>query len=250
MKAKLAALFDSQARQSEKLVAEFEEHMKLWPDVQRQYELLDAEAIALASKLRACLDAGSPTWISVDAELRRKRWARDGVKAKFTRERDRIFIQLEHLTAPHIRKFCDDALIQAQNMMRLQQIESSEVIGSTISGIQTVRVTHNTAALVHARDTILDAIKVIRAMSHSSLPELQKQIAAYRGQFANLETDTWEISEMSQDQARDLVIKEETLVPDKGFLMPDGKVIKLAKPDTPRIAELSGRLDKLEKGTI
>jgi len=138
----LRALFDSQSKQSEKLVQELADHEKSWPAVKAAYDERDKECVASAAQLAAARLAGSPTALSIEVELKQRRLERDRTKADFSRQRDQISVQLEAITSPEIRRFCDEALQRAKDLHKLRRVETGQT-WFTPAGAKIVTVTHN-----------------------------------------------------------------------------------------------------------
>lgn len=252
MKAKIAALFDSQSRQSEKLVAQLAAHQATKPEVQRQYDELDQQCIELAGKMRAALDVQSPTWISIESDLKKCRWRRDAVKNAYRRELERLQRELEELTGPPIQAFHLQALDRAAGLSSMYTFERDELFYVAEHDVRMVKVRHNQAALATAKDLIFQRIREVRALRYRTLPELQAKIAESQRQFDEFDFSTLEIVTVSEATADLMKPHAEPDHLDKAhLLLPDGSILlaggEISMTDTAALAANYSELKKLAR---
>jgi hypothetical protein len=248
---KVQDYFDSKKRESARLVQELAEHMATWPAVIRQFDEIDEqECIPLARKWNDAKAAGSPKVVALEADLKQARWRRDGLKRNFGIRRDELVRQIESFTREPISKFHLEALDLARNIAKLYRYQRLEP-AHDMDGKRrraTVRITHNTDALIRAKDLIFERIKEVQGMNLSPLADVKQRIAEIRQEFFHLDTSTMQIEEIEEHREPDYRPTPDTGDSDKGMLLPGGGFhIHPPKADAARINNLSDRLSKLEK---
>jgi hypothetical protein len=247
---KLQEIFDSQARECSRLVAELEEHNKTWPEVKSEFDRIDREeCIVKARSVNDARSAGSPTYYALEGELKRSRWKRDGIASAFRRRRDELQTEIEKFTGEPIRNFHNDCLDRVKNLSKLYHYERDEKIYNVYADAITVRIRHNGAALDDAKNQIFEALKEVQGMRHSALSALKEKIEFYREQFDDFDFSTMEAATVSEQAARDMAPgKPDSTPAQSGMFMPDGSIHLFAPPaDAARLNSLSDRLSKLEK---
>ena len=239
---KISELFQSQSRESERLVKELAEHESRWPEVERQYQEIDAACIVLAGKLAAARLAGSPTAFEIETDLKAARLGRDRLKHDFERERTRIHTALENLTLGEIRAFEDACLAALKSLPALSHVETLSSDG--LSGRH--RVTHNAARLEELKESILEAKRDVRTLVHSSLPKIRERIAEWRSKWESIDTRELVEAELTDVQVGILrPPREKETDPARGIVTADGNVFVHGEPAS---ARLDRRLEKLAKG--
>lgn len=220
----LKAIFDSQAKESERLVQELAKHMATWLTVKAEYDRLDGEAIELAGKARAAQDAGSPTYIAILSDLKRKRYLRDDCKTRYQLELSRIRRELDELTGPPIQKFHLDSLDRAKSVSSMYQFTRDEKFYVAERDVRMVKVSHNQQRLEAAMVLIFLRIREVRDMRYRSLSEIQAKIAESQRELDEFDFSTLEIVTVSEQTADDM----RPHAPEKddnspaGFLFGDG----------------------------
>jgi hypothetical protein len=196
-------LFDSQVRESERLVAALKTHEATFPSIMKEYTQIDGECITLAAQLSAARLAGSPTALNLEIKLKCRRWDRDRGKHNFRIERTRLHAELDSLTGPVIRSFHDEALAAAKNLLKLYKFERLEKRFNPTSErhMYTITVKHNSAQLERAQAMIFTRISEVRNMQYSTLSALEEKITQCRRDFENIETDTLETAEVGEQTA-------------------------------------------------
>jgi hypothetical protein len=207
---KIKELFDSQARESSRLVHELEQHESTHGVMMVEYNRIDGECIVLAAQLNAEMAARSPKAGVTALELRSLRWRRDGPKHDHARKREDLQRQNETLTTPEIRPFCEECLNRVKRLIDARHVEREENY-YTPEGTRRIRVRHNLAALNRSKDAILAAMSFVRSMQCHSLTEIREAILRYQAEFNGLDFNTLEVEDMSPDAARDLEARQEPL---------------------------------------
>jgi hypothetical protein len=185
----LKELLSTKEHESAALYEELLHHEGKLPEIMRQFNELDARAVELAAKMRAAVDAGSPTWISIESDLRRARWARDAVKATHSREGDRIRRALQTINGRLIQDFHLDALQRLKDLSKhFRETQKETYRGQNDKRYAIVQT--NDQAIENARDQILKAIVTVRAMQCRSLSDLRAEIERQLQRFDGFEFDT------------------------------------------------------------
>jgi hypothetical protein len=249
---KVSDFFNARYRESERLVQELEAHQALWPDIMARYAMIDGECIELAAKLAAARLAQSPSQISLEADLQRKRWARDAEKHRHSNKRDELHRQIESYTGKPIRKFAEECLQRAKDLSKKYTFEilepAHDLDGRRRRG--SVKISHNWDRLTAAKERIFSGMREISEMRHSTLSALETRIKNLRAEFENFDYATLQVEEVTEIQAKDMAPpKEDSSIPQKGTLMPDGKVWVHPQPDSPRVSQLADRITQLEKNS-
>jgi len=246
---KISEYFDRQKRESAKLAEALAAHMATKDEMQLQYDAADEKCIALAAKLRACLDAGSPRAISIDAELRKLRSQRDGIRSKFFRTRDDLQRKLEGFTREPIRKFCEQNYERLAGLPALYLFERVEP-SHNLDGKRLrhgVRVTHNADALDRARDAIFAGVRAVRDMRYCNLEDVEMRIKKLRREFDDFDCSTMQIEEVSEAVAREMRPQEPNNTPLPMAIHvggPGSEVLILGEDEKARIGR---KLDSLRK---
>ncbi len=203
---------DGRYREADKLAEGLAAHEAEWATVEAQYRQVDREeCIPLASQLQAARLAGSPAAIAIEADLKRARLKRDGIKQAFQKTREEYHRGLESLTHEPIQKFVDYCLNYARSLSKKYQFrvieDSHDLQGKRIRS--TLLVGHNSARLAAARDRVFEAMGIVRKMQHATLSEVEARIKGYTEEFESLELDVLEVEEVSDQTATGMRLKEE-----------------------------------------
>ena len=203
---------DGRYCEADRLAKGLAAHEAKWATVEAQYKQVDREeCVPLAGQLQAARLAGSPTAIAIEADLKRARLKRDGIKQAFQKTRDEYHRGLESLTCEPIQKFVEYCLDYARSLSKRYQFrvieDSHDPQGKRVRS--TILVGHNSAKLAAARDHVFEAMGIVRKMQHSTLFEVEAQIKEYTKEFENFELDVLEVEEVSDQTDTDLRPKEE-----------------------------------------
>ncbi len=207
---------DGRYCEADRLSRELAAHEARWTAVEAQFMQVDREeCIPLAAELQAARVAGSPMAIAIEADLKRARLKRDGIKQAFQKTREEYHRGLESLTREPIQKFVDYCLDYARSLPKKYQFrvieDSHDLQGKRVRG--TILVGHNSAKLAAARDRVFEAMGIVRKMQHSTLLEVEVHIKEYTKEFESFELDALEVEEVSDQTEPDMRPKEEACKP-------------------------------------
>jgi hypothetical protein len=243
---KITEFFDSQKRESQRLVDELAAHEATSPAMMAELTELDQQCIELAARLSAEQLAQSPKAISTEADLIQLRRKRDAIKHRFTLVRDDLHRRLETITRPLIEKHADRWLELARSLPDRYHCRQQQIIDQR-GNVRCYQVEHNNAALIAAKDKILAARKGIIGMLHCSISDIEKEVQAFERQYELIDFDTLEVTEVtSAAEAKKFAPEAEGGDMDRGTQMPDGKIHVHPKPADPQIKNLANRISKLE----
>jgi len=202
----LKDLFDSQERESVRLVEELEQHMAARSHMQKEYDTADERCIELARELAGLRLAESPRAMPVEVELKKARFLRDNVKYRWTHKLDKLRRELEMLTTPVITDFHLAWLEKAKQISSRYKFQRLEKKHNPFNDrlAYTVTVKHNVAALDRAKVWIFEQIAAVRALNFSTLGAIKEKIAQCELEFHGIDTDSLEIAEVSESTAADM----------------------------------------------
>jgi hypothetical protein len=247
----ISEFFDSRKRDSAAAVEELQKHLETWPEVEAEFKRQDVDVcIPLAGKLASARLAASPTTITIEAELKRARWDRDRAKQNFSIRRAELMRMVESCTRPLIDGFHEECLARVKRLSSKYNFEilenSHDLEGRRRR--QTVRVSHNAAALDAAKDRIFAGMREVRDMNLSSLAVLENRIGQLRAEFDNFDFTTLQIEEVDEDTAKSMrPQKPESDDLQSAYIIgPDKKDHILINKDAGRINDLKNRITKLE----
>jgi hypothetical protein len=246
--------FSSQEKESERLCKELEEHMAEWLEVKRQYESEDQKAIETAHQLGAARLAGSPTALSIEADLILLRRKRDGIKHVFQLRRDALHHEIETYSREPIREFSEFAIDSLHGLSQLYSAERVEGMRDLVSGRkirESVSIRHNARALDACRDRILELRKAAEGMLHRPLAEINNFIRDAKAEIERFPVTTMEICEVSEDKARDMLhpANEPSDIRESVYQFGLGMPNVITHKDTGKLGQLADRITKLEKGS-
>ena len=164
--------FDSQQKESQRLVDALAAHMATWPTIEVEYNHIDAGCIELAAKLSAERLAGSPRAISTEAELIQLRRKRDEFKYLFRLKQDDLQRQIEEFTRPVISETAENWLDLARRLPEKYQFER-EYIENHNGVAVAARISTNADALQAAKNAILESRRRLMEMRHCTLAEIR-----------------------------------------------------------------------------
>lgn len=247
----LKQIFDSQSRESERLVKALAELEATWPTIKGERDRIDLECIALAHELGAQRLAASPRALETETLLKRKRWDRDRDPQEYRIRRADLHQQLDNLTREPIRKFIEFCLETAKAISALYKFEKVEKLFDPTSERRPyiIRVRHNGAALDRAKEAVFKAMGEVRVMDHCTLSAIQAKIEKHRADFEDIDVSTLETIDVSPDAADMMRPRAEPDNFQTGYIIGPRKedhIILSKKPEPGRISNLSDRLTKLE----
>jgi hypothetical protein len=226
---KIADFLNSKRRESQSLCDALAEHEATKPEVDAEYNRLDDICAPLARKVSDLSIAGSPRAFEAQAELRRAKMVRDGVRAAYGRKREDLLRQIQALTREPINKFHDRCLQLVKGLSSLYQFSRLETVRNPFNDRVLVRIRHNGAALQAAQDLILRRMREVRGLQDCPLEAVEKRIGECEREFYLIDTSTLEVEEVSESVAR--------------TMKPSNPTAELAGD---RISNLSGRIAALE----
>ncbi len=227
----LKQFLESEEHESERLVRELEAHEAGWPALKTEFDKIDKQCVVLAQRHLAEVYAGSPKAIETEADLKKLRWKRDGIKSAFSRKRDELLTKIQAHTRHDIDEFVIESLDRAKSLGRLYQFQRIATAQNILTDRKTVRITHNGAALESARDRIFEAMKQVRAMQNRPVAEVRARVAEFEAEFAGFRLSTMRVEEVSPRQAEEM--------------RPESSSVGYAAE---KLNSLSARLDALERG--
>ena len=199
---KLTEYLITKKRESQSDVDALEAHEKTHDAMMAEFDRLDTLCVEAARELAPLAAAGSPKAFAAQAELKTRRWKRDGVRSAWQRERNELVNRVERWTREPIYAFHERCLDRVRGLSQLYVYTRVESIRNPYTEEISVRIRHNSAALAGAQELIFRRISEVRAMQTRTLKAVEEKIAECEKEFYTLDTNTLEIEEVTESTAQ------------------------------------------------